>query len=74
MFCLQLKQVKQAIKQCNSKDQLDELLSLRDSLVELIALTSESCTSKQTVQTQFDEEYALFKVRISSFQTTRLLF
>lgn len=42
---------------------MDELISLRDSLVELIALTDESCLPEQTVQEPIDEEYALFKVR-----------
>lgn len=58
----QLNQVEQAIEQTESVDQLNDLLSLRDSLVELIALTSETCKSEQTTQNPLDEEYALFKV------------
>jgi len=58
----QLQQVEQAIDHTESKDQLNDLLSLRDSLVELIALTSETCEPEQTTQNPLDEEYALFKV------------
>lgn len=58
----QLKQVEQAIKHSNNKDQLNELISLRDSLVELIALTSENCTPEHIAQDSLDDEYALFKV------------
>jgi len=57
-----LKQVEQAIEHTESKDQLNDLLSLRDSLVELIALTSETCEPVKTTQNPLDEEYALFKV------------
>lgn len=58
----QLKQVELAIKHANGKEQLDELTSLQDSLIELITLTSETCTYEQPAQNLFDEEYALFKV------------
>lgn len=58
----QLKQVEQAIKHSSNEDQLNELLSLRDSLVELLALTSENCTPEHTSQNPLDDEYALFKV------------
>lgn len=58
----QLKQVEQAIQHSNSDEQLNELISLRDSLVELIALTSESAVTEQTDQQFLDDEYALFKV------------
>lgn len=57
-----MKQVEQAIEHTESKDQLNDLLSLRDSLVELIALTSETCEPEETVQNPLDKEYALFKV------------
>lgn len=58
----QLKQVQLAIKHANDKEQLDELTSLQDSLIELITLTSETCTYEQPAQNLVDEEYALFKV------------
>lgn len=58
----QLKQVEQAIKHTENIDQLNELFSLRDSLVEVIALTSETCEPEQTSQNTIDDEYALFKV------------
>lgn len=57
-----MKQVEQAIEHTESKDQLNDLLSLRDNLVELIALTSETCEPEQATQNPLDEEYALFKV------------
>lgn len=72
----QLQQVEQAINHTESKDQLNDLLSLRDSLVELIALTSETCEPEQTTQNPLDEEYALFKVIsfkfISNFEINQL--
>jgi hypothetical protein len=59
----QLKQVKQAIERsAGSEHQLNELLSLRDSLVELIALTSDGQSVEQTSRDPLDDEYALFKV------------
>lgn len=58
----QLNQVNQAIDHTESIDQLNELLSLRDNLVELIALTNETCEPKHSTQNPLDEEYALFKV------------
>lgn len=58
----QLKQVEQAIERTESTDKLNDLLSLRDSLVELIALTGDTCEPEQTSQNPLDEEYALFKV------------
>jgi len=61
LFGFQLKQVEQSIKNSNSKDELNELISLRDSLVELIALTSDSPV--HTIQNPIDDEYALFKVK-----------
>lgn len=67
----QLKQVEQAIRHSNSGDQLNELISLRDSLVELIALTSESPVPEQTAQQFLDDEYALFKVLNTLMYTLR---
>lgn len=69
----QLKQVEQAIENTESIDQLNELLSLRDSLVELIALTSETCgpEQRQTTQNPLDEEYALFKSEIETINETQ---
>lgn len=58
----QLRQVEHAISHARSKEQLNELTSLRDSLVELIALTGESNAPERTAGKPFDEEYALFKV------------
>jgi len=58
----QLQQVEQAIDDTVGKNQLDDLLLLRDNLVELIALTSETCEPEKTTQNALDEEYALFKV------------
>lgn len=56
-------QVENAIKQSKCKDQLNELLSLKSSLNELIELTSENSTSSQTQNRDvLDDEYALFKV------------
>lgn len=57
-----MKQVEQAINDSNNKDQLNDLISLRDSLVELLALTNESSTPEQNTENPLDEEYALFKV------------
>lgn len=54
-------QVEQSIKNSNSKDELNELISLRDSLVELIALTSD--LPIHTTHNPIDDEYALFKVK-----------
>lgn len=61
----QLKQVEQAIKRSSDNEhQLNELLSLRDSLVELIALTSDGQSAKRD---PLDDEYALFKVNTLLF-------
>lgn len=57
-----LKLVEEAIKKSNNKNELNELTSLRDSLFELIALTSENCIPEKSSQNPLDEEYALFKV------------
>ncbi|VVC37070.1 G-patch domain,Zinc finger, CCCH-type [Cinara cedri] len=65
-YKIQLKQVEQSIQHSTSEDQLNELLSLRDSLIELIALTSESPATKQTAEQFLDDEYALFKAEINA--------
>ncbi|XP_001952828.1 zinc finger CCCH-type with G patch domain-containing protein [Acyrthosiphon pisum] len=70
-YKVQLQQVEQAINHTESKDQLNELLSLRDSLLEVIALTSETCEPEQTTQNPFDEEYALFKSEIETIDETQ---
>ncbi|XP_025198636.1 zinc finger CCCH-type with G patch domain-containing protein [Melanaphis sacchari] len=70
-YKIQLKQVEQAIEHTKNIDQLNELLSLRDSLVELIALTSEACEPEQTTQNPLDEEYALFKSEIETIDETQ---
>lgn len=70
-YKVQLKQVEQAIKHTESKDQLNDLLSLRESLVELIALTSETYEPEKTTQNPLDEEYALFKSEIETINETQ---
>lgn len=57
-----MKQVEQSIQHSNDEDELNELISLRDSLVEIIELTSECCIPKRTAQQSLEDEYALFKV------------
>ncbi|XP_025425130.1 zinc finger CCCH-type with G patch domain-containing protein [Sipha flava] len=70
-YRVQLKQVKQAIERsAGSEHQLNELLSLRDSLVELIALTSDGQSVEQTSQDPLDDEYALFKAEIETTNKT----
>lgn len=66
--------MEEAIGKTCSKEQLDELILLRENLVELIALTSESCTSEQNAQSSIDDEYALFKVILDGYVSGRYLF